>query len=47
MSMKTQVLISNKHVHLNREALDALFGKGYELTVKKHWIRQSLQQMKR
>lgn len=36
MSMKTKVLISNRHMHLNREAVDTLFGKGYELTVKKN-----------
>lgn len=31
----TQVMISNRHVHLSRDAVDILFGKGYELTVKK------------
>lgn len=35
-SMKTAyIMISNRHVHLNREAVDVLFGKGYELTEKK------------
>ena len=35
--MSKQVLVetSARHVHLSREHLDILFGKGYELTVKK------------
>lgn len=31
--------VSNKHVHLSREALDALFGKGYELGVHKEIVQ--------
>lgn len=34
--MKTApIMISNRHVHLTRVAVDVLFGKDYQLTVKK------------
>ena len=29
------IMISNRHIHLTREAVDTLFGPGYQLTVKK------------
>lgn len=32
--MKVKVGVSNRHVHLTREAVDILFGKDYELTIK-------------
>lgn len=39
--MENQVLveISARHVHVSQEDLETLFGKGYELTVKK-WLSQ-------
>ena len=35
MGYKLECNASNKHIHLDQEDLDTLFGKGYELTVKK------------
>ena len=33
--MKVKVGVSNRHVHLTPEALEVLFGKDYQLTIKK------------
>ena len=38
--MKIKVGISNHHVHLSQEALEILFGKGYELTVKNEILQK-------
>lgn len=38
--MKIKVGISNHHVHLSQEALEVLFGKGYELTVKNELLQK-------
>ncbi len=35
MAKEVLVEVSARHVHVTREALDILYGKGYELTVKK------------
>lgn len=32
---KCKIMNSNRHVHLNRSCLDAIYGPGYELTVKR------------
>ena len=35
MANEFLVEISARHVHVTKETLEVLFGKGYELTVKK------------
>lgn len=35
MKTKLPIALSNKHCHLTREDIDALFGKDYQLTLKK------------
>lgn len=35
MGYKLEINASNKHIHLDQDDLDKLFGKGYELTFKK------------
>ena len=38
--MKIKVGVSNHHVHLTREALDILFGEGYELHNKRDLVQK-------
>lgn len=38
--MIIKVALSNHHVHLTKEALDILFGKDYELTVKRPLLQK-------
>ena len=37
--MKIKVGISNHHVHLSKEALNILFGEGYELTKRNELVQ--------
>ena len=37
--MDIKVGVSNHHIHVTREALDILFGKGYELTKKRELVQ--------
>lgn len=37
--MDIKVGVSNHHIHVTREALDILFGKGYELTKKRDLVQ--------
>jgi putative phosphotransacetylase len=39
MGYKVGIGVSNKHLHLSKEHLAALFGEGYELTVKKALVQ--------
>lgn len=38
--MNIKVGVSNHHVHLTKEALETLFGKNYELTIKRELIQK-------
>ena len=40
MSSQVKVMLSNRHVHLSTEALNALFGEGAELTLQAQMGRE-------
>ena len=39
MERRVPLGLSNKHIHLSQEDLEALFGEGYELTPKKFLVQ--------
>ena len=45
VKMKKEVLVetSARHIHLSREAVDVLFGEGYQLTNKKELSQETIE----